>query len=72
VARSYAVINRVKEKPGRTVLEMLRRAGLELAGTISENQSVYEYDLKGRPSIEMPEDNPAVKEAFAIFDRIIG
>ena len=72
VAKSYALINRVKEKPDDTVLELLRQAGLELAGTISENQSVYEYDLNGQPTIKMPEDNPAVKEAFAIFDKIIG
>jgi len=72
VAKSYVVINRVKEKPDKSVLDLLRQDGLELAGTISENQSVYEYDLKGQPTIEMPEDNPAVKEAFAIFDRIVG
>ncbi|MDF1592927.1 MAG: AAA family ATPase [Desulfobacterales bacterium] len=72
VTKCYAVINRVKEKPDKTVLELLSQAGLELAGTIPENQSVYEYDLNGQPTIEMPEDNPAVKEAFAIFDRVIG
>jgi CO dehydrogenase maturation factor len=72
VAKCYALINRVKEKPDKAVLELLSQAGLELAGTISENQSVYEYDLNGKPTIEMPEDNPAVKEAFAIFDKIIG
>jgi len=72
VAKSYVLINRVKEKPDEAVLELLRQAGLELAGTLSENQSVYEYDLNGQPTIKMPEDNPAVKEAFAIFDKIIG
>jgi len=72
VGKSYLIINQAKENPDQTVLELLRQAGLELAGTISENQSVYEYDLNGQPTIEMPEDNPAVKEAFAIFDRIIG
>ncbi len=72
VAKCYVLINRVKEKPDKAVLELLSQAGLELAGTISENQSVYEYDLNGQPTIEMPEDNPAVKEAFAIFDKIIG
>jgi CO dehydrogenase maturation factor len=72
VAKCYALINRVKEKPDKAVLELLSQADLELAGTISENQSVYEYDLNGQPTIEMPEDNPAVKEAFAIFDKIIG
>jgi CO dehydrogenase maturation factor len=72
VGKSYLIINQVKEKPDGTAFDMLHQAGLELAGTISENRTIYEYDLNGRPTIEMPEDNPAVKEAFAIFDRIIG
>jgi CO dehydrogenase maturation factor len=50
---------------------MLNQAGLELAGTVSENQTVYEYDLNGLPTLEMPEDNPAVKEAYAIFDKFV-
>jgi CO dehydrogenase maturation factor len=72
VGKSYLIINQVKEKPDGTAFDMLHQAGLELAGTISENRTIYEYDLNGRPTIEMPEDNLAVKEAYAIFDRIIG
>lgn len=72
MGKSYLVINQAKEKPDGAIFDMLHQAGLELAGTISENQTVYEYDLNGRPTIQMPEDNPAVKEAFAIFDKIIG
>lgn len=45
--------------------------GLELVGTIPEDDMVYEYDLNGRPTIEMPEDNKAVKAAFEIFEKII-
>ncbi|MEW6672429.1 MAG: AAA family ATPase [Thermodesulfobacteriota bacterium] len=72
VANSYVVINRVKTPPDSEIKDLLNRSGLELAGTISENQGVYEYDLNGQPTIQMPEDNPAVTEAFAIFDKIIG
>jgi len=72
VGKSCLIINQAKEKPDRATLELIRQSGLELAGTISENQSVYEYDRNGRPTIELPEDNPAVKEAFAIFSKIMG
>ncbi len=72
MGKSYVLINRIKEKPDPAVLEMLRRAGLELAGTLSENKDIYEFDLNGRPTIDMPEDNPTVREAFTIFEKIIG
>lgn len=71
MARSYVLINRIKEKPDPVVLDMLQQAGLELIGTLSENKDVYEFDLNGRPTVEMPEDNQTVQEAFAIFEKII-
>jgi CO dehydrogenase maturation factor len=50
---------------------MIKDAGLELAGTVPEDDAIYEYDFNGRPTIEMPEDSPSVKAAFEIFEKII-
>lgn len=71
VDKSFLVMNQVKSAPSQAVMNMLQDAGLSLAGTIPEDDTVYDYDLNGRPTIEMTEDNPAVRAAFDIFDRII-
>ena len=71
VSKSYLIINQVKEAPSDTILNIIKKKGLELAGTIPEDNEVYEYDLNGRPTIELPEDNKAVKAAYEIFDKII-
>ena len=71
VAKSYMIINKVKEAPSDAVMDLLAKDGLELAGTIPDNEAVYEFDLNGRPTVEMPDDNIALKTAFEIFDRII-
>ncbi len=71
VAKSYLVINQAKEAPSETVLNIINDQRLELVGTIPEDNTVYEYDLNGRPTIELPEDNQAVKAAFEIFEKII-
>ncbi len=71
VIKSYLIMNQTREAPSDTVLNIINNNGLELAGTIPEDNTVYEYDLNGRPTIEMPEDNQAVKAAFTIFDKII-
>ncbi len=71
VKKSCLIINQCKADPKKPVLELLEKEGLELAGTVPEDETVYEYDLNGRPTVEMPEDNPALKAAYEIFDKII-
>jgi len=69
--KSYLIINQVKEKPSDEILKIIKDGNLELAGTIPEDNTVYEYDLKGNPTVEMPENNQAIQAAFKIFEKII-
>ncbi|RJP76196.1 MAG: carbon monoxide dehydrogenase [Desulfobacteraceae bacterium] len=71
VKKSYLIINQCKEEPSSAVLDMIKDAGIELAGIIPEDNAVYEFDLNGTPTIEIPEDNKAIQAAFRIFDKII-
>jgi len=71
VGKSYAVINQTKESPSEQALEMIKAGGLELAGTVPEDQTIYQFDFNGRPTIEMPEDCPSVQAAYNIFDKIV-
>jgi CO dehydrogenase maturation factor len=50
---------------------MIRDAGVELAGTVPDDRTVYEFDYQGRPTIQMPVSSPCVKAAFEIFDKIV-
>ena len=71
VRHSYLIINQAKEAPAEPVMNILNESGLELGGIIPADDAVYEYDLKGLPTVELGTDNPAVKAAFEVFDRII-
>jgi CO dehydrogenase maturation factor len=71
VGKSYVVINQVKNAMPDKALEMIKSAGLELAGTVPEDDTIYEYDFNGKPTIEMPEDSPSVQAAFEIFEKIV-
>jgi len=71
VGNSYVVINQVKNGLSDKALEMIKNAGLELAGTVPEDDTIYEYDFNGQPTIEMPEDSPSVQAAFEIFEKIV-
>ena len=72
VAKSYLIINQAKSDLPPEVMDILSNDGLELAGTVPADDSVYDYDLKGKPTIEIPDDSPSVKAAYAIFDKIFG
>ncbi len=71
IGRCVLVVNQVKEELPEEVIKIIEQNDLELGGTIPEDHTLYEYDLNGRPTIEMPEDNNAVKAAYEIFDKII-
>ncbi len=72
VGKSYLIINQVKSALPGAVMDLIGQNGLELAGTIPEDETVYEFDLNGKPTVAIDENNPAVKAAFDIFDKIMG
>jgi len=72
VQKSYLIMNRVKSELLPEIVEMINNDGLQMAGTVPEDDTVYTFDLKGQPTIEMDADNPAVKAAFTAFDKIFG
>jgi len=71
VGKSWLVINQTKAAPSAAVRGILSESGLQLAGTIPEDPMIYEYDLNGRPTMDLPEDNPAMAAAFEIFERVV-
>jgi CO dehydrogenase maturation factor len=71
VGKSYVVVNMAKGAPSEKALEMIKRANLELIGTVPEDDLIYEYDFEGRPTFDIPEDSKSLKAAFDIFDKIV-
>jgi CO dehydrogenase maturation factor len=71
VGKSYLIINQAKSELPQEVMNLLGQNGLELAGIIPDDEAVYRYDLNGQPTIALDENNPAVRAAFEIFDKIV-
>lgn len=71
VAKSGLIMNQSRGELPPEVLDLVARDGLELIGTIPEDETIYTYDLQGKPTITIDESNPAVQAAFSIFDKII-
>ena len=71
VRHTYLMINQAKGEPPPQVMTLVEGAGLEYVGTVLEDETLYEFDLEGKPTIDMPRETPAVQSAFAIFDKIL-
>lgn len=71
VGKSCLVLNQTKAEPSEAVYRIIEESGLELVGTVPDDDMIYEFDLDGKPTIQMPEENAAVAAAFQIFDKII-
>jgi CO dehydrogenase maturation factor len=71
VDKSYLIVNQVRDPLPQDLLDGICSDGLSLAGMIPEDRQVYEFDMNGQPTVALPEDNPAIKAAWEIFDRII-
>ena len=68
---SGLIINRCKEEPSDHIKQILAENELKLLGTLPDDQTVYEFDFEGRPTVEIPEENPAIQAAERIFETII-
>jgi len=71
VGKSVLIINQARQEPAKEVLEIIEKSGLPLAGVLPADDQVYEFDLNGRPTIELPETNPAIQKAYAVFDNLM-
>lgn len=71
VKKKALIVNQAKPDSPEALKEELKKNGLPLAGFVPEDQTVYEYDMKGIPTVQLPADNPAVRAAFSIFDALM-
>ncbi|MCX7793005.1 MAG: AAA family ATPase [Thermodesulfovibrionales bacterium] len=70
VRSRYLIINRVSEDPD-SLISLAREFNLNIAGWLPDDPLVQEYDLKGTPVIQLPEDSGILKKFYGILERLI-
>ncbi len=70
-AKRFLIINQARDGLTDSLQEAIVKHGLNLAGTMPKDDLLYDFDMKGNPTINLPDDNPALSTAFDIFDKII-
>ena len=66
------VLNKVTEDEAvkNALDEMVKNSGVELIGTVPEDENIRAFDLVGKPIIELPEDSKAVVAVKEIFEKV--
>jgi len=71
IKEKYLIVNMVREQDIRIITDEIKKSNLNLVGIIPEDPVIHEFDLHGRPLIEIDNNSLAIKKAYEIFDTII-
>jgi CO dehydrogenase maturation factor len=55
----------------KSLLQAISQQGVELAGFVPADDLIFEYDLNGKPLIQLPADSKALVSFYAVLDKLI-
>jgi CO dehydrogenase maturation factor len=71
VLNQYVIINQAEQKDDGQWEEwkaLLEKNGLILLGVVPQDEHIYRFDKEGKPTFTLPDEAPAVKTAFSLFE----
>lgn len=73
VKRPVLIVNRAQDGNSNdsTLLRAIEQQGVEFAGFVPADELIFEYDLKGRPLVQLPPDSKALTAYYALLDKLI-
>jgi CO dehydrogenase maturation factor len=73
VKRSVLIVNRAPDghREDKKLLQVIEQQGVEFAGFVPADELIFEYDLYGKPLIQLPSDSKALTQYFAMLDKLI-
>lgn len=72
IGKKAFIINQVKDGQPDDLRKAAKDLNLELTGMIPEDHLIREFDLMGKPTIELANESISLRAAYEIFSRIIG
>ncbi len=71
VKRQLVIINSVPTELDPFVIEELDRLGIDLTATIPLDEEIYEYDLKLKPLLDLPDTSKAVRAVNDLMTNLL-
>ena len=70
VKKICLILNKASPEDALTLKDEIEKTGLELAGLVSADPTITEYDAAGKALFDLPEDSPAIRSLFKILDEL--
>ncbi len=67
----HLVIDRAPGELAPGFCQEIERQGLELLGTVPVDNLIFEYDLAGKPLLDLPDESAAVQRVAAMMEKMI-
>jgi CO dehydrogenase maturation factor len=73
VKRAVLIVNRAPDGSGddKALSSVIEQQGVEFAGFVPSDELIFEYDLNGRPLIQLPPDSKALMGYYGILDKLL-
>ncbi len=70
IEKKLLIVNRARPGQKGVIEEAVEKYQMELVGMVPEDPEVQEFDLKGRPTVEIGGESIALKAAYGIFETL--
>ena len=70
IDRKLLIVNQTKEGQEQAITQAVQDYQLDFIGMVPEDSEIQDFDLNGRPTVELGKDNKALVSAYEIFDKI--
>jgi len=70
IDRKLLIVNQTKEGQEQAIIQAVKDYQLDFIGTVPEDPEIEDFDLNGRPTVELGKDSKALVAAYKIFDKI--
>jgi len=71
IDRKLLIVNQAKEEQLEAIDKIINEFNLDVIGIIPEDIQVRDFDLRGKPTIELGMESSALKAAFDIFRKML-
>jgi CO dehydrogenase maturation factor len=71
VGRKYLLVNQYRDKLERLVTKETAIFGPDSVSTIPEDDLIYQFDLEGKPTVELPPESVALQAANEVFEKLL-
>lgn len=71
IDRKLFIVNQVKDGQQEIIEKATNEFKLDCIGIIPEDSRVRDFDLSGRPTIELDSESISVKKAYRIFEKVL-